>query len=145
MAEAIFKRLAEEQGVALSFQISSRATSDCEEGNAVYPPAQRVLKNYGYNFAHIARQINLQEVKNADYILVMDEINLKDLLRLTGGNYGDKIFKLGHFLKDKIDIDDPWYTGEFDRTYNEIYSSCQAFLNFLLIKHSSAFTYDKYN
>jgi protein-tyrosine phosphatase len=143
MAEAIFKKLIKERDVELSFNVSSFATSDCEEGNPIYPPAQRVLKNYGYNFKHTARQISLKEIKNADYLLVMDDINLRDLTRLTCGSYGDKIFKLGHFLPEQIDIDDPWYTGDFERTYNEIYSACTAFLDYLLSEHADAFDYDK--
>jgi protein-tyrosine phosphatase len=143
MAEAVFKRIIKERGVELSFNVSSFATSACEEGNPIYPPAVRVLKKYGYDFSHTARQISLREIKNADYLLVMDEINLRDLTSFVCGNYGDKIFKLGHFLPEKIDIDDPWYTGDFERTYREIYSACTHFLDFLLVEHAEAFDYDK--
>jgi protein-tyrosine phosphatase len=145
MGEAIFKRMVEEKGIASSFCISSFGTSDCEEDNPVYPPAQKVLREKGYNFKHRAKQITLLDVKNADYILVMDSINLRDLTRLTAGNYGDKIYKLGHFLPNQIDIDDPWYTGEFERTYNEIYSACTAFLAYIEKVHASALTYDKFH
>jgi protein-tyrosine phosphatase len=131
MAEAIFKRMVQEREWGSLFDISSYATSDCEEGNPVYPPAARVLKEKGYDFTHHARQVSLREIKNADYVLVMDEINLCDLTRLTCGHYGDKIFKLGHFLEKEIDIDDPWYTRDFDRTYKEIYASCIGFLDYL--------------
>jgi protein-tyrosine phosphatase len=143
MAEAIFKRLIKERNVELSFNVSSFATSDCEEDNPVYPPARRVLAKYGYNFSHTAKQISLRGIKNADYLLVMDEINLRDLTNLVGGNYSEKIFKLGHFLPNKIDIDDPWYTGDFERTYREIYSACTCFLDYLLSEHADAFDYDR--
>lgn len=143
MAEAVFKRLAEERGLALSFDVSSAATSDCEEGNPVYAPAMRVLREKGYSFRHIARQITLKDIKNADYILVMDGINLRDIVRFTGGNFSEKIFKLGHFLSDKIDIDDPWYTLDFERTYKEIYASCNAFLDYVCGEHKNALEYDK--
>jgi protein-tyrosine phosphatase len=131
MAEAVFKRMVQEQGLSYLFDINSLATSDCEEGNPVYPPAARVLKENGFNFTHKAKQVKLCDLVNADYILVMDDINLHDLTRLTSGNYGEKIFKLGHFLPEQIDIDDPWYTRDFERTYREIYSSCQNFLKYL--------------
>ncbi len=143
MAEAVFSRLVEERGVAQSFKVNSFATSDCEEGNAVYPPVQKVLRENGYNFSHRAKKITLSDVKNADYILVMDGMNYADLTRMTGGGYADKILKLGDFLPVKSDIDDPWYTRDFNRTYREIDVACQAFLNFLLDKHSQAFDYDK--
>lgn len=143
MAEAAFKRIAEERGVGLSFNVTSRATSDCEEGNPVYSPARRLLKEKGYDFSHYSRQITLGEIKNADYVLIMDDINLRDIVRLTGGNYGEKIFKLGHFLPDKKDIDDPWYTGDFERAYAEIYAGCTAFMDYLLKEHAAAFSYDK--
>jgi protein-tyrosine phosphatase len=132
MAEAIFKRMVQEKELGYYFEISSYATSDCEEGNSVYYPAARVLKEKGYDFSHKAKQVSLREIINADYILVMDDINLHDLTRLTCGHYGEKIFKLGHFLPEKIDIDDPWYTRDFERTYKEIYSSCQNFLTYLI-------------
>lgn len=143
MAEAVFSRIAVERGVASSFRINSFGTSDCEEGNPVYPPVQRVLRERGYNFTHRAKKISLSDVKNADYILVMDGMNLSDLTRMTGGNCPEKIFMLGHFLPEKREIDDPWYTRDFERTYDEIYSSCLAFLDYLLKEHAQAFGYDK--
>lgn len=143
MAEAVFQKIAEEKGVLPSFRISSRATSDCEEGNPVYSPAQRVLREHGYDFAHTARQITLKEVINADYILVMDSINLRDLTRLTGGRCGEKIYKLGSFLPEESDIDDPWYTRDFERTFREISLSCEGFMTYLLRERADVFGYDK--
>ncbi|MDE6373327.1 MAG: low molecular weight phosphotyrosine protein phosphatase [Clostridia bacterium] len=145
MAEAVFKKLCGERGVAPSFVINSRATSDCEEGNPVYPPVQRVLKAKGYDFAHRAKKITLSDVKNADYVLVMDGMNYTDLLRMTCGGYADKIMKLGDFLTDKRDIDDPWYTRDFERTYKEIYAACNALLDWLTEEHGQALAYDGRN
>lgn len=142
MAEAVFLRLAEERGIKNSFCVTSRATSDCEEGNPVYPPARKVLQSYGYNFSHVARQITLSEIKNADYVLIMDGINLRDITRFTGGRYAQKIYLLGHFSENKIDIDDPWYTGDFERTYDEIYRSCEKFLDFLQQTRGGAISKD---
>lgn len=144
MAEAVFKRLVEEQGLSYSFNVSSYGTSDCEQGNPVYPPAARVLKAKGYTFSHRARQISLKEIKNADYILVMDRSNYTSLISMAGVCYADKIYLLGHFLPEKIIIDDPWYTNDFDRTYTEIYASCKAFLEYLKSNHSKALNYDKF-
>lgn len=142
MAEAVFLRLIKERGVELSFTVNSRATSDCEVGNPVYPPAQKALKERGYNFSHRATKLTLQDIKNADYVLVMDEMNLADVKRIAGACAG-KVHRLGHYLADKTEIDDPWYTRDFDRTYNEIYASCNAFLDYLFEEHAEAFNYDK--
>lgn len=145
MAEAVFLRLAEERGAAGSFKVNSFGTSDCEEGNPVYPPVQKILREKGYNFSHRAKKISLADVKNADYILVMDDMNYEDLSRFAGVGAADKIFMLGHFSPEKGEIADPWYTRDFERTYKEIYSSCSSFLDYLLAEHSEAFGYDRRN
>ena len=145
MAEAVFKRHIEERGVAQSFKVNSRATSDCEEDNPVYPPAQRTLREHGYNFTHRARQLTLADVKNADYVLVMDGMNYEDVLRMTGSGYADKVLRLGDYLPEKQDIDDPWYTRDFERTYREVYAACNAFLDWITGEHGNAFQYDKLN
>ncbi len=143
MAEAVFARLVEENGLSRSFRVNSFGTSDCEEGNPVYPPAQKVLKERGYDFSHRAEQISIKEIINTDYVLVMDGMNLADVTRMTGGRYAEKIFLLGHFLKERIDIDDPWYTRDFERTYREIYASCTELLSYLIAEHGGAIVYDK--
>ena len=145
MAEAVFKRLIEEEGVERSLNVSSFATSDCEVGNPIYPPAQRKLKAEGYDFKHRSQQLTLADIKNADYVLVMDGMNYSDVCRLAGADYSDKVFKLGGFLPEPIDIADPWYTGDFDRAYKDIYSACKSFLDYLLVKHEKAFKYDRNN
>lgn len=122
--------MAEEAGVSYSLNVSSYATSDCEVGNPVYPPAQRVLREKGYDFTHRSQQLTLQRVKNADYILVMDDMNYHDVVRIAGA-YADKVYKLGAFLPEPIEIADPWYTRDFERTYKEIYAACKVFLNYL--------------
>lgn len=144
VAEAVFKKMVEDGGLSSSFSIDSFGTSDCEEGNPVYPPAARTLKERGYGFSHRAKKISLSDVKNADYVLCMDGSNYDDLLSLAGEGYRDKIFLLGHFLPGKIIIDDPWYTRDFERTYQEIYASCAAFLSYMKSTHSDALAYDKY-
>jgi len=133
MAELIFKKLVEDKGLSSNFCITSFGTSDCEEGNPVYPPAARALKAHGVSGEHRARQLSLKDVLNNDYILVMDSGNLLDVLRLTGGNFGDKIFKLCSFTENPRDVADPWYTRDFEKAYLDIYDGCKCFLNFLII------------
>ncbi len=138
MAEAVFKKLAEEEGIASSLCIQSFATSYYEEGNPVYPVAARTLAAHGITgFSHRSRQITLSDIKNSDYVLVMDHINMSDIVRLTAGQYGEKIFKLGHFLPAQEDISDPYYTRDFERAYSQIYAACSEFLKYLIAKHAA--------
>ena len=131
MAELIFKKMVARRGIADKFSVTSSGTSDCEEGNPVYPPARRTLAEHGVEGAHIARQLTLRDIINSDYILVMDSENLMDVLRLTGGKFGEKIFKLCSFTDRPRDVADPWYTRDFERTYTDITDGCEKFLEYL--------------
>lgn len=142
MGEAIFKRMAEEEGLAHLFTVSSFGTSDEEEGNPVYLPARRTLETHGIvGFTHRAKQLTLSDVKNNDYILVMDDGNMFDVIRLTAGRYGEKIFKLGYFCTPQFNVDDPWYTRDFERAYREIYSGCAGFMEYIKINHANSIDY----
>lgn len=143
MAELIFKKMVEDRGLALSFEITSRATSNEEEGASIYPPAKRTLEQHGISGTHISRQISLRDIKNSDYILVMDSNNLLDVLLLTGGNYKEKIFKLCAFTSNPRDVADPWYTRNFDKAFEDISDGCKCFLEYLLKEKAEAFDYDK--
>lgn len=143
MAELIFKKLVDEQGLSLSFNITSFGTSDCEEGNPIYSPARRTLERHGISGSHIARQISLKDVINNDYLLVMDGGNLFDLLRLTGGKFGDKIMRLCSFTSRERDVADPWYTLDFEKAYEDIYDGCKCFLEYLLKEKAEALSYDR--
>ena len=143
MAELIFTDMVKKRGLNLSFRISSYGTSDCEEGNSIYPPAKRTLEAHGISGSHFARQITLKDIKNNDYILVMDSSNLFDVLRLTSGEYGEKIFKLCSFTPNPRDVADPWYTRDFERAYKDIEEGCRCFLEYLLKEKAEAFEYDK--
>lgn len=145
MAEAVFKSMVKEEGLSLSFSIDSFATSSCEEGNPVYPPAAKVLSEKGYAFTHRAKTIGLADIVNADYVLCMDDMNLADLKTLGGKANYSKIYLLGSFHPNNIIIADPWYTRDFERTYSEITASLTNFLSYLKSHHSQSFTYDKYN
>ena len=143
MAELIFKKMVEDEGLSQSFDITSFGTSDEEEGNSVYPPAKRTLESHGVYGTHRARQLSLKDVINNDYILVMDSGNLMSVLRLTGGKFGEKIYKLCSFTDNPRDVADPWYTRDFERAYSDIYDGCRAFLDYLKREKAEAFSYDK--
>ena len=137
MAELIFKKMVEERGAKDCFEITSRGTSDEEEGNPIYYPAARLLRERGIEGAHRAVQLTKKEVLNADYVLVMDSSNLFDVLRLTGGQCSEKVFKLLSVTSRPRDVADPWYTRNFERAFADISEGCEGFWNFLVSEHPS--------
>ena len=142
MAELILKHLVKERGLEHSFDIKSFGTSDEEEGNHIYPPAKRTLRAHGIEGEHTARQISLKDVINSDFVLVMNSSNLFDILRLTGGEFGSKIFKLCSFTPTPRDVADPWYTGDFERAFVDIYEGVNCFLEYVLKEKTEALDYD---
>ena len=132
MAEYVFKYLAEKNGVSSDFYVESKATSREEEGNPIYPPAQAVLRKNGIPFEKRgATKITLSDYQNFDYIICMDSNNFARLNSIFDDKQG-KICKLLSFLGDSGDILDPWYSGDFDTCFEQIYNSCDALLKTLI-------------
>lgn len=131
MAELIFKKMVEERGVSHMFSVTSCGT-EAETGCSVYPNAKRTLERHGVSGNHIARQLEKSDIINNDYILVMDAANLFDVLRVSGGAFSDKVYKLTAFCRNPRDVSDPWYTRDFEKAYADIYEGCERFLDFLL-------------
>jgi len=112
-AEYIMKDKINKLGLDDAYTIFSRGVSDEEEGNDIYPPAKKALKEHGIPYTkHYATQINENDFKRSDVIFCMDENNYSRLVRRFGNS--DKIRLLNG------QIDDPWYTGRFDEVYNQI-------------------------
>lgn len=127
MAEYIFKKLIKDAEIEESFEVDSAATSREEIGNDIYPPAMRCLIKHGIPFdVHSARQITKQDVDYYDYIIAMEDYNIKNLERMFGQSY--KFKRLLDFTDTPGNISDPWYTGDFETTYAEIEKGCRAFL-----------------
>ncbi len=117
MAEFIFKYLSSGR-----YKVESRATSLEEIGNDIYPPVKEVLNKYNIPYTkHQAKRITLDDYNNFDYILCFDENNYNNLKQMF--NDTSKIEKLLDY-----DIDDPWYTREFDRCFNETLEGCKKLL-----------------
>lgn len=130
MAEFMFKRLVEEKGHADDFIISSTATSYEEIGNPVYPPARKMLAYHGISCeGKTAAHFEKEDYENNDYILCMDSYNLRNLKRMTGGDPYGKISKVLDYTKRGGDISDPWYTRDFNRTYEDLEEGLEAFYN----------------
>ena len=127
MAEYICKHLVRE-GHGEGYRIDSVAVSREEIGNDVYPPARRVLAAHGVPCPRRqARQVTAADMENADYVLCMDHSNLRRLAMLLGGK-ADKARLLGDFGLDGAEIEDPWYTDNFEKVYDQIDHCCRALL-----------------
>ncbi len=126
MAEYIMKNIVKDKKV----NIISRALSDEEIGNNIYPNAIEVLNKHNIPAGeHRAKKVNIKELDEANYIIVMDNYNLTRL------KYDrDKVYKLKYFINSDEDILDPWYTRDFDTCFEKIEMCCQAFYKYLLDK-----------
>lgn len=138
MAEFIMKELVRKAYAEELFYIESTATSREEIGNGIYPPAAYTLSLHGVECSgHVARQITAKDYENFDMIVVMEDYNIPNLIRLVGNDSEGKVWKLLDFTESKPcrqqgnDISDPWYHGNFDKTYNEILSGCKALIRYL--------------
>ncbi|MDE7295438.1 MAG: low molecular weight phosphotyrosine protein phosphatase, partial [Oscillospiraceae bacterium] len=125
MAEFIMKKLVTDEGLAEDIYIESAAVSNEETGNDMYPPAKRKLTEKGVPFAkRRARTITRDDAVIFDLIVAMDSYNLRNLERIIGRS--DKVSKLLDFTSRKgEDISDPWYSGDFETAYNDIYEGCR--------------------
>lgn len=132
MAEFLFKDLVSKKGQQDKFNIASAATSQEEIGNGVYPPVKEILNSLGIDCSHKrARQVTDNDFDEYDYLIVMDENNMRNMHYLFNGHDFEKVFKLKDFTAHKGDIDDPWYTRDFARTKKEISLSLNDFFKYL--------------
>lgn len=131
MAESVFTDMVEKRGREKDFEIASAGTSREEIGNPVHPGTVRQLRKVGIPVVdHRAVQMKKQDLEYYDYILGMDEANIRNIERIVGRK-DEKIQKLLSFANVKDDIVDPWYTGDFGRTYADIQKGLEAFLKYL--------------
>ncbi|MDO4215338.1 MAG: low molecular weight protein-tyrosine-phosphatase [Bacteroidales bacterium] len=140
MAEMIFKKMVADAGREHEYEIASAATSTEEIGNDIYPPAKECLRRHGIPFTRRgARQMTRGDYAYYDRIFVMDQNNLRYLhwqmpeivQQLSGRQYGDpqgKIQLLMELVGNPRDVADPWYTGNFEATYNDVVAGCKALL-----------------
>ena len=79
---------------------------------------------------HIARRLEKEDLDRFDFIIGMEEKNIRDIKRILNINYSDKIFRLLDVSDNPRDISDPWYTGNFDKTYDDILEGCKSLLKY---------------
>ena len=131
MAEFIMKDMVAKRGLR-DFYIESCATSTEELGCDMYPPAKRCLTSHGIPFEHrSARQMTRGDYDRFDMIIAMDSWNIRNMKHFIGDDPGRKVsLMMSHCGKDD-DVTDPWYSGDFETTYNDITEACTALLDSL--------------
>lgn len=132
MAEFVFKDMVARKGLAERFAIASAATSREEIGNDIHRGTKKKLDEADVPYSkRKARQITRADYDEYDYILLMDEENRRGLNRIIGSDSKNKVFGLLDFSENPRAIADPWYTGNFDITYDDILEGCETFLSWL--------------
>ena len=132
MAEFVMKDLVKKQGRDHEFEIASAATS-CEEiGNDIHRGTKAKLREVGVPFARrAARRMTREDYEYYDLLLGMDRYNISNMTRIAGGDPLGKIRLLSEFAGLSRDIADPWYTGDFDQTYEDVLKGCRGLLDSL--------------
>ena len=131
MAEYVMKDLVKKAGLESQFRIASAAASREEIGNPVYPPAQRKLAEHGIGCScHAARQLVNSDYEKYDLLIGMDQANLRDMYRICGGDFNDKMPLLMEYAgRLEQEVADPWYTDDFDATWRDVLAGCQGLLD----------------
>jgi len=134
MAEFVMKEMVKKQGLENEFEIASAATSAEETGNPVYPPAKAMLLRHGISSdGKMARQMTTQDYALYDYIIAMDKNNLRNLRYIIRDDPQKKISLLMNYTDSPRDVADPWYTGDFDATWQDVNEGCSGLLEHILL------------
>ncbi len=127
MAEFVMRDIVNRAGYGNEFHIASAATSTEEIGNPVHYGTRKKLREVGISTdGKYAVQLKKSDYRNYDYLIGMDSMNRRNILRIIGSDPENKVYNLLEFAGESGDIADPWYTGNFDRTYEDVLRGCQA-------------------
>ena len=131
MAEFIMKALVKARGLEAEYYIESAAVSDEEYGNPIYPPAKRCLSQHGvaWDPTKSARTVRAEDYARFDRIICMDSSNLRLIRRYIPEDPQEKIHLMMSYTGRSRDVADPWYTGDFEKTFQDILSACEAMLD----------------
>lgn len=129
MAEYVMRDLVRQAGLEDQIQVASAATSREELGNPVYPPARRKLAEHGIACeGHAARQMTAADYDRFDLLIGMDQNNLRNMNCICGGDPQHKLRMLMDYTDRPGEVADPWYTGDFERTWQDVLAGCQGLL-----------------
>lgn len=130
MMEFLFRDEAARRGVGDMYEVESAGTSGEEAGNPVYPPARRELAKHGISCeGKRARKLTKNDYARFDLIVTAESRNSSDAMRFFGGDPDKKIMRLLDFSSAPRDIDDPWWTDDFDKAYADILEGVTALLD----------------
>ncbi len=133
MAEFVMRDLVEREGLGDRFEIASAGTSSEEYGNPVYPPARRKLAEHHISCAgKTARPLRAEDYQRWDLLIGMDESNLRNMRRICGGDPEGKIHALMDYTDRPGEVADPWYTGNFEATWQDVSEGCRGLLRSLV-------------
>ena len=133
MAQSVLTHLVAQHHLEDNFLIDSAATSREEIGNPPHYGTVNKLRQVGIPVVpHRAIQMTKEDYNKYDYLIGMDSANIRNMTRIAGGDPEGKIYKLPAFAGSGRDIADPWYTGNFDETYNDVLEGCEALLQHIL-------------
>ena len=133
MAEFVMKDMVKKAGREKELYIESAATSTEEIGNPVYPPARKKLAEHGISCAgKTARQLRRSDYGEYDLLIGMDQANLRNMLRICGGDPEGKLHLLMDFTDRPGEVADPWYTNDFEATWRDVEEGCRGLLDMLL-------------
>ena len=132
MAEFVFKEMLRQRGLESEYLIESRSTSTEEIGNPPHYGTVLKLSQYGIVPANkFAEQLKKSDYKKYDLIIGMDDMNIRGILRIVGGDPENKVRKMLSFAGSDRNIADPWYTNDFDTTYTDIKQGCDGLAEYL--------------
>lgn len=132
MAEFVLKDIVKKQGLGKNFYIKSSATSNEEIGNDIHYGTRNKLMQKGIPFEkRKATRLMPEDYNKYDYIIGMEKSNIRNIKRIVGNDIEHKIYRLLDYSDNPRDIADPWYTGNFEITYNDIVEGCNAFIKYL--------------
>ncbi len=135
MAESFLTHQINKYGFSDLFTVASAATSREEIGNPPHHGTVAKLREEGIPVVpHRAVQMTRAYYDKYDYLVGMDEANVRNMIRIAGGDPDGKIYKLLNFVGSDRDVADPWYTGDFDATFRDVSAGCRALLEYCLAK-----------
>lgn len=133
MAEFVMKDMVKKKGLLDMFEIASAATSTEALGEPVYPPARKKLQEKGLSCSgKTSRQMTSNDYGYYDFIVAMDRHNLRNMTRFVGNDPDGKVSLLMDYTPTPRDVADPWYTGDFEKTWEDVNMGCEGLLKKLL-------------
>ncbi|OCA88947.1 low molecular weight protein-tyrosine-phosphatase [Pseudobacillus wudalianchiensis] len=130
MAEALFRHLVQQEGLEDKIRVDSAGTSDWHVGSPPHEGTAAILKKYNVETEGLAgRQLSKQDFEAFDYIVGMDESNIENIYHIVKQPKHPKVIRLLDLTATPKDVPDPYYTGDFQETYDLVLDGCQALLN----------------